>query len=87
VAQLRQKMLGELQGQKSLRLCLAWLRIRGYVNGSRPRLVLGDGDKQSGLARRYDKNDDGGIVAALKGLAGNRRETSILVFTKLEQLD
>jgi len=25
---LRQRMLEELQGRKSLRLCLAWLRIR-----------------------------------------------------------
>jgi hypothetical protein len=30
VTQLRQKMLEELQGRKSLRLCLAWLRIRGF---------------------------------------------------------
>jgi len=38
MTQLGQEMLGELQGQKSLRLCLAWLRIRGYPSGSRPSL-------------------------------------------------
>ena len=28
MTQLRQRMLEELQGRKSLRLCLAWLEIR-----------------------------------------------------------
>ena len=27
---LREKMLDELQGRKSLRLCLAWLRVRWF---------------------------------------------------------
>ena len=30
MTQLRQKMLEELQGRKSLRLCLAWLRVRWF---------------------------------------------------------
>jgi len=30
VTHLREKMLDELQGRKSLRLCLAWLRVRWF---------------------------------------------------------
>ena len=30
MTQLRKRMLEELQGRKSLRLCLAWLGIRGF---------------------------------------------------------
>ena len=30
MTQLRQKMLEELQGRKSLRVCLAWLRVRWF---------------------------------------------------------
>ena len=30
MTQLHQKMLEELQGRKSLRLCLVWLRIRWF---------------------------------------------------------